>query len=137
MVDRFFHWRKQVKGLDMEVTLEWREDKILVAWMNGDLDAANQETIRTEFARMVSQTPHGVVLNFSKARYVSSLGIGMIIELMRDLQKIGADLRITGVDSRVRLILDTAAVTRLIPLEPNLETALHHLRKHIPVVSTN
>lgn len=119
----------------MQVQLEWRDDKILIAWMDGDLDAANQETIKAEFRRMVDQSPKGVILNFAKAHYVSSLGIGMIVELRRSLKDIGAELRITGVDSRVRLVLDTANITKMIPIEATLDGAILHLRKNTPAVA--
>jgi anti-anti-sigma factor len=110
----------------MDMKLEW-QDGILVAWLDGDLDAANSEVIEAEFKQMVEKRPKGVLLNFAKARYVSSLGIGLIMSLNRDLKGIGAKLRITGVQAAIRLVLDTCNLGSVIPMDQTMEHAMKML----------
>jgi anti-anti-sigma factor len=110
----------------MDMKLEW-QDGILVAWLDGDLDSANSEVIEAEFKQMVERRPKGVLLNFAKARYVSSLGIGLIMSLNRDLKNIGAKLRITGVQTAIRLVLDTCNLGSVIPMDQTMEHAMKML----------
>ena len=111
----------------MELKLEWQEG-VLIAWMDGDLDLKSQQIIEQEFTQMVEQRPKGVLLNFAKARFVSSLGIGMVMQLNRDLKAIGAGLQIVGVQPRVRLVLDTCNLGKVIPMDLTMEEALKVLK---------
>lgn len=114
----------------MEIRLEWHEG-ILIAFMDGDLDQDNRERIANEFQAHLDERPKGTVLNFSRARFVSSLGIGMIVQLHKELKEFGAMLRIAGVQPQVRLVLETCSLGKLVPMDETMDYSLRVLRGHV------
>ncbi len=114
----------------MDIRLEWHEG-ILIAFMDGDLDLENRDRISVEFKGNLDQRPKGVLLNFTRARYVSSLGIGMIVQLYKELKEVGAALRIAGVQPPVRLVLETCSLGKLVPMDETIDFSLRQLRGHV------
>lgn len=114
----------------MNIRLEWHEG-ILMAFMEGDLDHENRERIANEFKANLDQRPKGVILNFTCARFVSSLGIGMIVQLYKELKEVGATLRIAGVQPPVRLVLETCSLGKLVPMDETIDYSLRMLRGYV------
>jgi len=114
----------------MDIRLEWHEG-ILMAFMDGDLDMDNRQRITDEFKAHLEERPKGVVLNFTRARYVSSLGIGMIVQLYKEFKELGAALRISGVQPPVRIILETCSLGKLVPMDETIDYSLRMLRGYV------
>jgi len=106
----------------MEVTCKWQGD-VLVAAVAGELDLRNQAVMEQEFQAIREHGAKAVVLDFSNVRFVSSLGIGLIMQLNRDLKSGGTGLQIAGVQPRIRLVFDMCNLGRVIPLAQSVEEA--------------
>lgn len=76
-----------------------------------DLDGVNQ--LRLALLDCIREKRLNVVVACGGIRNISYLGVGVLLERMRQLRKLGGDLRLSGTTLCVRRTLDMASVTPL------------------------
>lgn len=81
--------------------------------LTGRLDAAEAERVGTELLAIQSS----VRLDCSELDYISSAGIGVLIELFKRLQASGQTMTLVNLLPRVRNIFRYAGLDRLLTIE--------------------
>ena len=74
-----------------------------ISGLAGALDLPSLPTLRSLLSDAVSQRPAGVVLDFSDVTFMDCSALGPLLEARASL---GGRLRLTGVDRRVRRVLE-------------------------------
>jgi anti-sigma B factor antagonist len=92
---------------------EIREVESGVLRLTGRLDAAEAERVAAE----MSAIRGSVRLDCSELDYISSAGIGLLIELFKRLQASGNTLTLVNLLPRVRNIFRYAGIDRLLNIE--------------------
>ena len=70
-------------GYDLQVGTA---NGVLVARLEGEIDLANVDIVRTALVRAVSNEVLGVILDLSRTVYIDSAGISLVFHLRRPLR---------------------------------------------------
>jgi anti-sigma B factor antagonist len=82
--------------------------------LNGRLDATWGEHLSTTIEQAVRTGSHRIALNCSGVNYISSLGIGVIVEQYRLLKSVNGSLVVTQPSKFVRQILTTVGLANIL-----------------------
>ena len=72
----------------MDFTTSW-QGRVLVGTMRGELGIRDHEAMTRAIGEMVKSDATGVVLNFAEVVYLASVGIGMLLKLVKEVQAKG------------------------------------------------
>ena len=64
-----------------------------------------------------STLPMRLVLDLSSVTFMDSSGIAVLLRALRQMDQLGGNLRVVGIPSQPRRVLDAAGIGRLITLE--------------------
>nr|WP_294506151.1 STAS domain-containing protein [uncultured Rhodopila sp.] len=84
----------------------------IVAQFEGRLDATTAAGAETELAAMVAEGP--VVADMQQVRYISSMGLRVLLKAARLAKEKGGRLAVAGLQPAVREVFETAGFDRLI-----------------------
>jgi len=82
----------------------------------GDIDLDGVNLLRLALLDCIREKRLNVVVSCGGIRNISYLGVGVLLERMRQLRKLGGDLRLAGMTLCVRRTLDMSSVTPLFVL---------------------
>ena len=98
---------------------------ILVVFLTGRLDAAEQNAIKETVTREIDATgTKGVVFDLAGLEYVSSAGFREFFLLGRHLQRLGGGLAVCALQPAVKRIFDIAQFQTTYPVCATLDEAL-------------
>jgi anti-sigma B factor antagonist len=86
---------------------------VTVLRFKGDIDLEGVNALRVALLTLIKEKRANVVVNLSGVGYVSYLGIGVLLERMRQFQVLGGDLKLVGLNLGVKRALHMASVTKL------------------------
>jgi anti-anti-sigma factor len=96
-----------------------------VAFVDGDVDAANAARVAEELMAAVTNRALALIVVLSDARYLDSAGINVLFRLHQQLQtrrqRVGL---VVGASARLGRVLELSGIPTTIPVFADLETAL-------------
>jgi anti-anti-sigma factor len=87
-----------------------RRGDVMVVDLTGDVDRGAEAALMQAWAEATRDHPAAVVLNFSKAGYINSTGIALIVGVLARARTEGIPLRAYGLTQHYREIFE---ITRL------------------------
>ena len=84
--------------------------------LNGRLDTAGVDVIETRFGAVIVPAGKNTVVDLGAVTFLASMGIRMLITTTRSLSRKGARLALYNASPAVRDVIETAALTDIIPL---------------------
>ena len=87
--------------------------KIVLA---GRLDTAGVDKIETRFGAAIVPAGKNTVVDLTDVTFLASMGIRMLIATTRSLSRKGGKLAMYGATPGVKEVIETAALTDIIPL---------------------
>ena len=84
--------------------------------LTGRLDTAGVDLIETRFGASIVPAGKNTVVDISQVSFLASMGIRMLIATNRSLSRKGSKIALYGASPAVREVIDTVALTDLIPL---------------------
>jgi anti-anti-sigma factor len=103
-------------------------DGVLVARLEGEIDLANADVVRSALARAASNDIVGAVIDLSKITYMDSAGINVLFHLRDRLRVRGQEVRlVVPPGSGAYDALRYAGVLQVLALSDSVETALADL----------
>jgi anti-anti-sigma factor len=84
--------------------------------LNGRLDTAGVDRIETRFGAAIVPAGKPTVVDLSEVSFLASMGIRMLIATTRSLSRKGRKLALYNATPAVREVIETAALTDIIPL---------------------
>lgn len=77
-----------------------RMDKgsVTVLHLDGDLDEGGVAALRTAMYECVEQGRFRLVVEMSDVRFISYLGVGVLVERLRRLRALGGDMKLAGLN---------------------------------------
>jgi anti-sigma B factor antagonist len=104
------------------------EPGITIMELTGRLNVGkNLTSVETEILALIKGGARKLILDCSTLDYIDSASIGMLIGSHEDMQKAGGTIRIAGVQGPAARTLEIIQMDRMIPLDPDLDTALRAL----------
>ena len=88
-----------------------------------NLDGANAEEFKHDMASVLA-THARLVLDLSRLSFVDSAGLGSLISCLRNLKARGADLKLSGMSTAVRAIVELVRMHRVFDILPTKEEAV-------------
>lgn len=82
----------------------------------GRLDTQGVDRIETRFGAAIVPAAKNTVVDISEVTFLASMGIRMLIATTRSLGRKGAKIALYGATPAVREVIETAALTDIIPL---------------------
>lgn len=90
----------------------------------GRLDTANVNNLETKFATSILPEAQNTMVDLSQVTFIASLGIRMLLSTARGLSRRGAKLVMFGASSPVMGIIETTALSDIIPVLVSEDDAL-------------
>jgi anti-sigma B factor antagonist len=110
----------------MDFTTAW-QGRVLVGTMKGELGIRDHEAMSRAIAEMVKSDASGIVLNFAEVVYLASVGIGMLLKLVKEVQAKGVSVRMAAPRPAVKMVLEMVKAESVLPMDPTLEEALERV----------
>lgn len=107
----------------MELTTAQRADGIQHIILAGRMDGDGTEQIADRFTAITAARPPRVVVDLSQVRFLSSVGIRLLLSNAKSLKQHGGRMAIAGPQPLVREVLDIVGMPSMIPVHADVETA--------------
>jgi anti-anti-sigma factor len=108
------------------IQLEYSElgNSIRLIELNGALDMNGTYAIEVEFVRRCAGENVHVLVDLSKVDYISSIGIPMLINSAKLVARQGGKMALLRPQKAVQDILEIAGISLIIPIYPDLPSAI-------------
>ena len=101
----------------MPVTCK-EKGRSLMAQVAGELDHHGAKAVMEELDRYIDEIlPRELILDLGGLTFTDSSGIAVLLRALRQMERSGGSLRVTGVPAQARRVLDAAGIGRLISLD--------------------
>ena len=98
--------------------------------LNGRLDTAGVDMIETRFGAVIVPAAKNTVVDISEVTFLASMGIRMLIATTRSLSRKGGKLALYNATPAVREVIETTALTDIIPLASSESEAVSIVTGH-------
>ena len=103
--------------------------EVRVAHLRGELDLSNTADLADALTAAAEEAELGLVLEMSLLRHIDSAGVRLLFELRRRLGRNRQHLALAvPPDSRIREVLEMAAVHQAVPVAASVDEAVDAVR---------
>ncbi len=107
----------------MSFSLE-RTDDVLIVDVDGQLVVTNRQEFKQAILDAVEQGAKTIVIDFTRAGYIDSSGLGALVSLSKRVRDAGGDLRLVGLNDDLRTLFELTRLDALFPLYASRADAL-------------
>ncbi len=86
---------------------------ITVLRLEGDIDDEGQNVLRAQLAICLQEQRYQVVVNMEAVKFVSYMGVGVLVERLRQLRTHGGNLKLAGVNLYTQRLFRMVGVTKV------------------------
>lgn len=86
---------------------------VTVLRMDGDLDEGGIGTVRDALYECISAGRFNLVLNMEQVRFVSYMGVGVLVERLRKVRSFKGDIKLVGLNTYTERLFRMVGVTSL------------------------
>ena len=102
-----------------------REGDAIIASVRGEIDLHNSPELRTQLLKFLDeQKPRKLILNLSAVPYMDSSAIAVLVEALQKLRRNGGKIYLTGLQPRVKGLLEIARLDTIFVLAKDEAEAL-------------
>jgi anti-anti-sigma factor len=102
---------------------------VTVLRVKGDIDDEGLNPLRLALLACVREKRANVVMNMSGARYISFMGLGVLVERQGQLRRLGGDLKLVRLNLFAQRTFDMASVTEAFSIHDSEAQAIEGFRK--------
>ena len=92
--------------------------------LEGDIDLHVSPAVRESLNAMIKKKPKRMVIDLSRATYIDSAGIAVLILAMQEVEAYGGKFFLSGLQETIRLIFETSRLERVFRIFPDVDAAL-------------
>jgi anti-sigma B factor antagonist len=92
--------------------------------LEGDIDLHVSPAVRESLNAMIKKKPKRIVIDLSRATYIDSAGIAVLILAMQEVEAYGGKFFLSGLQETLRLIFETSRLERVFEIFPDVDAAL-------------
>lgn len=112
----------------MEMTTT-RDHGILICALSGELDMYESPEMHARYLGITSKDPDlHVILDFAKATYIDSSGIGVLFQILTDAKRRKRELCVCNTVGMVEKLFALSRIAAILPVEKNLQAAIGRIR---------
>ncbi|MDZ4858882.1 MAG: STAS domain-containing protein [Candidatus Hydrogenedentes bacterium] len=86
---------------------------VTVLRLAGDIDETGVDVLRTSMYECLAEGRHQIIMNLSGVRFVSYMGVGVLVERLRKLRALNGDLKLVGMNLYAQRLFRMVGVTTL------------------------
>jgi anti-sigma B factor antagonist len=102
---------------------------VAVAHLRGELDLSNTADVADALAAAAEEAELGLVVDMALLRHIDSAGVRLLFDLRRRLGRHRQQLALAvPADSRIREVLEMAAIQQTVPVTPSVGEAVDAVR---------
>lgn len=111
----------------MKTTVSEQEN-ITICAVDGEVDMYHSPTLLSVCRQLANRDTSGLILNLNDTTYIDSSGIGVLMQIMTYARENKKRFALCHAGGMVIKLLQLSGMSRLFPLEPDLEKALLKLK---------
>ena len=92
--------------------------------LEGDIDLHVSPAVSESLNAMIKKKPERIVIDLSRATYIDSSGIAVLILAMQEVEAYGGKFLLAGLKETLRLIFETSRLERVFRIFPDVDAAL-------------
>ena len=92
--------------------------------LEGDIDLHVSPAVTESLNAMIKKKPKRIVIDLSRANYIDSAGIAVLILAMQQVEAYGGTFFLSGLQETLRSIFETSRLERVFRIFPNVDVAL-------------
>ena len=100
------------------------QDRPNVLPLAGDIDLHVSPVVTESLTAMIRKEPKRIVVDLSRATYIDSAGLAVLIIAMQEGEAYGGKFFLSGLPEPIRSILETSRLDRTFRIFPNVDAAL-------------
>lgn len=97
---------------------------VTVLRLHGDIDETGVDALRTALYECINDGRAKLVLNLSSIRFISYMGVGVLVERLRKLRAQGGDMKLVGINLYTQRLFRMVGVQSLFETFESESTAL-------------
>ena len=106
----------------------------IVLRLNGDVDEESTRELRMSLVDCLKDGNSNIVLNLTKMKFISYMGIGVFVERLRQFRNYSGDMKLVGVNLYTERLFRMTGVTSLFDYYDNEQEAIDaYLQNYKPV----
>jgi anti-anti-sigma factor len=109
--------------LEMEI-LDEIVGEVLVLKLKGRLDSTSAASLKDKVKDCVNKGRIFLVIDMTNIDFVDSSGLGSLVACLRSVNKMGGDIRIAGLQNRVRVVFELIRLHHIFEIFDNAENAV-------------
>ncbi len=86
---------------------------VTVLRLAGDIDESGVDVLRTSMYECLAEGRHQVIMNLGGVRFISYMGVGVLVERLRKLRALNGDLKLVGMNLYAQRLFRMVGVTSL------------------------
>lgn len=83
-----------------------QRDAVSIFELKGYLDAHTAPELERTFQKHLSEARYNIVVNFSELSYISSAGLGVLMQFIEDVRRNEGDIKLSNMSTRVYNVFD-------------------------------
>jgi anti-sigma B factor antagonist len=92
--------------------------------LEGDIDLHVSPAVRESLNAVIEKRPERIVIDLSRATYIDSSGIAVLILAMQQVEAYGGKFFLAGLQETLRSIFETSRLERVFRIFPDVDAAL-------------
>lgn len=92
---------------------KYEHGAVTVLRLEGDIDEDGMNVLRLSLMECIQAQRCNVVVNLSSVKFVSYMGVGVLVERLRQLRTASGDLKLTGVNLYTERLFRMIGVTNV------------------------
>jgi anti-sigma B factor antagonist len=108
------------------------EEMVTVFDLQGYLDAHTAPDLEQAFLNAIDSKRFNLVVNFRDLAYISSAGLGVLMQFIEDVRKHDGDIKLTNMSTRVYNVFDLLGFPMLYEIFAEEKEALAKYRNNAP-----
>src|SRR6266853_5857319 len=108
------------------VTPTARQHRPNVLPLEGDIDLHVSPAVRESLNALIKKKPERIVIDLSRATYIDSAGLAVLILAMQEVEAYGGKFFLSGPQETLRSSLESSRLDRIFRIFPDVDAALTH-----------
>ena len=104
-------------------------EHVTVFRLEGDIDEGGMDELRQHLMDCIHEQRFNVVVNLSGVRFVSYMGLGVLVERLRQLRRHNGDMKLTGVNLYTQRLIRMVGAKNVFEIFEVESQAVGHFRQ--------
>lgn len=102
---------------------------VTVLRLDGDIDEEGMNELRLALMGCIQDHRYNVVVNMAEVKFVSYMGVGVLVERLRQLRAYNGDMRLTGVNLYTQRLFRMVGVGHVFDVSDSEQQAIQKYQK--------